>query len=1290
MEAIFLFLYRVFEKRRLLLFSSVLVLMLLAGWMAFSIRPEEDISKMISGQSGPIAARVIEQSGFLDKIAVIISSSDSSNPLTTSQLIASGDSLHSRLKQEVFKTYIRKITYKTSDTLAQTLVDIVNNHLPLFLAPGDYSYIDSVTRPNVMQSILEGKYRTLLSPAGFAMKEMVLADPVSLGSPVWQRLSSFQNDDNFTLIDGHIFSRDRQNLLMFLSPVFPSGQTAPNTRMVRELRRISGEVSELSDNQVTLAFFGSALVAAGNADRLKRDIRLTLSISILLLGLIIGFSIRKKKLFPFIFLPAVFGGLMALAAIYLLKGSVSVISLSIGTVVLAITVDYALHITTHYKHRHSIIETIRDVSFPIVVCGFATAFEFLTLVFVSSESLKELGILAAVSVITAAFFTMVVMPHILDATRTVTDETEEKNLLERFLDTITRYAFHKNRMLLLFMLLVTLVSAFYMNRVRFESDMMKMNYMSPELLEAEEKLNSINQSKLHSIYLVAFGRNFQEALERNERVVDRANTLRKQEIIGSILSPTSLLPSDSMQLTRIRLWRDYWNPQKVNAFTNDFETAATQSGFKPASFNPFINSLSGDYNVMDSVTLRVLRDIFFVDNLSVTGDLATIISVVKTPQGMQHQAKEAFAGMDGVIVIDRKSALSGIVKTLSEDFSWIANVSLLLILGVLILAFGRLELGIITFVPIGISWVWTLGFMGIAGIPFNIFNIIISSFITGLGIDYSIYIMQGLVQGYQTGNRNLLSYKTCILISVLISVSGTGVLILAKHPALNSIALISVVGLLSVVLISYTFEPVLFYSLVEKRGRKRSLPVTASDLFFTFLSVAIAIAGSILLHILLLLTWVFPVPLKRKKLFMHRAMCALIKLPVFAMVHIRKKVVNPNREDFSKPAMIIGNHQSHIDLPLLLMLHPRIIVLTNKWVWNNPVYALVIRFLDYYPVMDGYAAIMDRLKSRVADGYSILVFPEGSRSPDSSVKRFHKGAFLLAENLGLDLLPVLIHGAGDVMTKGENHLKAGSVTLTMYPRVKPGTLEYGSDYHIRTRNMLTFFRHEFAIVREKLETPDYMRHRLVRNYLYKGPILEWYTRIKMRLENNYNLINSLVPRTAVVTDIGCGFGFLSNLLGMVSADRQIHGIDYDRQKIEMASHCISKPDNVSFSCADAAAYDPSPSDVIILSDVLHYLSDNNQQNLIERCVRALRQGGILLIRDADSSLGRRHNRTKMTEFFSTRFGFNKMHERNLTFFSSDSLKEMGLQQGLTVTIAHTDTANSNRLYVLNKKGETGG
>ena len=145
---------------------------------------------------------------------------------------------------------------------------------------------------------------------------------------------------------------------------------------------------------------------------------------------------------------------------------------------------------------------------------------------------------------------------------------------------------------------------------------------------------------------------------------------------------------------------------------------------------------------------------------------------------------------------------------------------------------------------------------------------------------------------------------------------------------------------------------------------------------------------------------------------MHNALLWSMRISVYAMVHIKKTIINDGREDFSKPAVIIANHQSHLDLPLLLMLSPKIIVLTTKWVWNNPLYALVIRYLDFYPVMDGYESVIDKLKRKVDEGYSILVFPEGTRSPDASIQRFHKGAFLLAEKLNWIFLLYSFMGQG--------------------------------------------------------------------------------------------------------------------------------------------------------------------------------------------------------------------------------------------------------------------------------------
>lgn len=1285
MEKFFLLLYGYFRDKRIIFFSLVTVVGLTALLLASRLSFEEDITKMIAGVDKKAeVTRIIEQSKFLDKVVITVSLADSNRNPDPETLIRCAEKLTDTLQSIAFQPYVKNIASGISGSAMEEVYDIVYRNLPVFLDEEDYNILDSMIMPERIRVSLENSYNTLLSPASFAMKPMIIRDPIGISGIALKKLGSSQQDENYLIIDGHVFSKDKKHLLLFLTTVFPSGATSQNTLFVRQFDDAIDKIEEAALNQVSVEYFGSAVVAVGNAERLKKDIRLTLSITITLLLLIISFSIRKKRLFPFIFLPAVFGGLTALAVIYLIQAKISVISLSIGTVILAITVDYALHITTHYKHRHSITETIKDVSFPIIVCGFATAFEFISLVFVSSESLHELGILAAISVLTASFFTLVVIPHILDMTRGKEDMTEEKNTLERVLDKITRYNFHKNKLLLLFMVAVTLICWFFVSKVGFESDMMKMNYISRELAKTEENLNRINSYKLHSVYVVAHGENLQQALRRNERMAEMGMHMLQEKKVSSFSSPGALLYSDSLQQRRIQRWNEWWNEDRKNSFRENFDRAATLAGFRSSSFSGFLNLIDKEYVAMEPDDFSKLQAYFYTDNISASPQLSTVVSVLKVDEIHKDQVTEGLKDMEGIVVMDRKSMLSGMVETLGRDFNFIANVSLTLILVILILAFGRFELGFITFVPILLSWMWTLGFMGITGIKFNIFNIIISSFITGLGIDYSIYIMQGLVQGYKSDNKNLLSYKTCILISVMISISGTGVLILARHPSLHSIALISIVGLLSVVLISYTFEPLFFNWLVSKKGKSRVLPVTLTDVLITLITLTVSLLLSIFMNLLLFLVFPLPFSRKAKQRFLRRAMTWCLKVPVYGMVNIKKTIINEGREDFSIPSVVIANHQSHLDLPLLLMLSPKIIVLTNSWVWNNPVYALVIRYLDFYPVTGGYEGLVDKLKKKVEEGYSILVFPEGTRSPDSSIKRFHKGAFLLAGKLHIDIVPIFIHGAGDCMNKGENHLKGGQITVKIYPRIKAADERFGRDYHERTKAMLRFYRREFEAMRTGLETPSYFRRKLIRNYIYKGPVLEWYTRIKLSLEKNYSLVNSYVPRDASIVDIGCGYGMMSYMLSFTSEKRSILGIDYDSDKIELAGNCISKNDRIRFVAADAVSYAYENADVFLLSDVLHYIPEEKQDSLMKQCINHLNPGGCIIVRDADRDLHKRHRGTRYTEFFSTRFGYNKAVGKKLYFFPGRKISEMAKQNGLEVEIIDNSRLTSNLYYILRR------
>ena len=396
-----------------------------------------------------------------------------------------------------------------------------------------------------------------------------------------------------------------------------------------------------------------------------------------------------------------------------------------------------------------------------------------------------------------------------------------------------------------------------------------------------------------------------------------------------------------------------------------------------------------------------------------------------------------------------------------------------------------------------------------------------------------------------------------------------------------------------------------------------------------------------------------------------------------------RKIINDVGEDFSRPAVIISNHQSHIDTPIMFSFHPKLIILTKGWVYNFPLYHFVCRFADYFTVANGLDAIMPQMKERADHNYHISIFPEGSRSRTEKVNRFHKGAFVIAEKLQIDILPVYLHGTGRFLRKEVFWGQGNDLTVKIGKRIKPGDPRFGTGYAERTKNIGQFYREQYEVFKHQCKTPYYYRRQLMENYIYKGPILEWYTRVKTKMEDYYELFDELVPNKAVVTDIGCGYGYMSYMLAYRSDERQILGIDYDENKIKTAQQCLHRPEHLNFVAADIMEYDLPASDVFILADIIHYLPEAEQQLVIDKCANRLNPNGIIIIRDGDSELAERHKGTKLTEIFSTNLGFNKTRNK-LRFFSGSELESWAKKHHLTVQRIDITKRTSNIIYVLQK------
>ena len=139
-------------------------------------------------------------------------------------------------------------------------------------------------------------------------------------------------------------------------------------------------------------------------------------------------------------------------------------------------------------------------------------------------------------------------------------------------------------------------------------------------------------------------------------------------------------------------------------------------------------------------------------------------------------------------------------------------------------------------------------------------------------------------------------------------------------------------------------------------------------------------------------------------------------------------VHNEVGEKFDKGSIIICNHQSMLDPIYILSLSPHILVMAGDRVWRNRFVKTMFKVSRFMNARSSIENMEEQLAQAVADGYNVVIFPEGLRS-NEGIQRFHKGAFYLAKKLGVDLLPLYLHGTGHVMPKGSGFASRGQVDL---------------------------------------------------------------------------------------------------------------------------------------------------------------------------------------------------------------------------------------------------------------------
>ena len=1286
MTQFFIGLYDYFERHKILFYLSLISCVLLMGFFALQVRFEENITQFFPDtKDSQNTIKVFDNLKIKDKIIIMLSSADTCQRVEPDSLIEAAGQLQQTLTEKAGGTLIKGIFAQVDQSLIGGATDFVYEHLPLFLTDTDYQRFDSLLTEKGIQAIMQKNYTNLLSPAGIALRSYILRDPLGLGSEALKHLQDFQLEANYEIYDEHIFSKDGSTLLMFITPVFSTGSTGKNDELIKileeELQHVQGE-----SPTIRAEYFGGPSVGVYNARQIKKDTILTSSLALLIIIVFISLVFKRKRSIPLIITPVLFGGLFALFLIFFIKGSISAIAVGAGSAVMGIALSYSIHMLAHQNHVSTVQQLIKEIAYPLTVGSFTTIGAFLGLIFTSSDLLRDFGLFASLALVGTTLFCLIYLPHFLKGQADV-----KQGRVLRIIEKINAYSYEKNKWLVGGILLITVICFFTSQKVGFNNDMMSLNYEPQHLKQSEEKLMQLFDSDEKTVLFVSVGKDMNQATETYAVTNQKLLALKDQGLIKDYASASQFLISPQEQQLRLKRWKDYWTDEKQQQVREQLETAAAEYRFRPGSFDPFyqwLNQPFGEYHYAaqeDDLSGKLLNE------WQTSADSITmLISQIRISDQNKETVYQHFSKDQDVVIFDRSYFANKWVSAINDDFYLILYISSFLIFFALWFSYGRIELTLMSFLPMLVSWVIILGLMGILGIEFNIINIILSTFIFGIGDDFSIFIMDGLQNKYRTGQKVLNSHKTAIFFSAFTTVVGMGALVFAKHPALQSISLISILGMIAVVLVAYTIQPLIFRFFIAGPASKGLPPYTLIGLIRTVLLFLLFFIGCIFLRVLIAVLYLVPV----RKSSKQRLVCRLIQITckgiLLLATAVKKEHINKANERFQHPAIIIANHQSFIDILVLLSLSSKILMVTNHWVWHSPFFGAIIRYVDFYYIGEGYEQYMERMRKKVKEGYSIAIFPEGTRTYNGKMKRFHKGAFYLAETLQLDILPILLYGNNKIIAKAQPfNIRKGIIYTEILPRIPADDLSFGTTYQERTTRISAYMKEGYArICREKNTTDNPAFYEaLIQNYIYKGPVVEWYIRIKVKMERNYRLFNRLIPVQGQITDIGCGFGPLCYMLSMLSEDRDILGIDYDEDKIALAQHGWLRNEHLQFRHGNALEYPLPESDVFILNDMLHYMSYEHQRTLLLKCADRLRSQGMIIIRDGNSANTSKHRLTRFTELLSTRiFNFNRT-AGELHFTTETQLRKIAVTCGMNVEIIPNDKYTSNTIYIFRKPNE---
>lgn len=812
--------YRFFRNHRAVFWVSMIALYAFFGYFASKIYLEEDINKLMPSSKNEDGTTKLAFANLRikDKTFLLFEGKNGASVEHITEICdAFIDSLESRnAAMDSTQQVIGNIFYRLPDDLMLDVIDYMSAHLPAYIDTSVYTRLDAMLTYPHMKLQMKANHDDLLSPVGSMFPELIQMDPVGLRGLLMEQMKPFTEGaaGSYKTLNGHFFVQDSTVCVAFITPMYSATNTGQGSTLFRILNDQIEQFS-VSAPDVKISYHGTPASGFYNSWRIKSDLKGTIIGSLVLVLIFISICFRNYNTIPLLLLPVVFGTLFGLAAMYFIKGHFSLLALGIGAIVLGVALSYVLHIITHYKYISDPEQVLRDQVKPVCLGCLTTIGSFMGLIFIRTELLQDFGLFAAFAIVGTTFFSLVFLPQFLNP---------RKNKLNHrafaIIDRINAYPFDRKKPLLFTILATAVVCiGFYIaGGTQFDADMHNLGYKAESTSYSENLLRSKTHTGDKQKYFASSGATMEEAIENFEIMAAKLDSLQNIGLVKSYTHTNQIFVPLHVQQERIDAWKNFWTGERLQLVHDLINKTAPEAGLIPDAFSPFFEFATADYepdalyeaSIIPEGYQSTLMEQSYNDEYLCFTSVRCKNDSIHSKESDYNRICEAIVSSPNLLVLDTYYYTTDTLIQLNDDFNVLQWVSMLFVLIVLFFSFHfNIKHTLLGFMPILSSWLIVLGAMVIFDVRFNLINIIISTFIFGIGVDYSIFVMNGLIGGKE--NSRLLGYhKTAIFFSAFILIVTVSSMLFAEHPAIKSVGFSTLVGMISAVVISYVVQPAIF------------------------------------------------------------------------------------------------------------------------------------------------------------------------------------------------------------------------------------------------------------------------------------------------------------------------------------------------------------------------------------------------------------------------------------------------------------------------------------------------